>query len=145
MKTKRLWMTAIAAFFLAALIGGCKKDNYVAITGVCPIVISTDPANLATGVPLDKIITATFNEPMNPATITPESFILQGGTTLAGALTYDGNSATLSFDPTNNLTPSTTYTGTVKSSVKDLLGNSLQEDYVWTFSTGALPVGPAGY
>ena len=72
-------MTAIEALFLAALIGGCKKDDFVEIVVVCPVVISTDPANEATGVPLDKIITATFNEPMNPATITPEYFILQGG------------------------------------------------------------------
>ncbi len=135
-------MTAIAAFFLAALIGGCKKDDFVVINSVCPVVISTDPANLATGVPLDKVITATFNEPMNPATITPESFILLAGgkgttTGLAGALTYDGNSATMSFVPTTKLTINTTYTATVKSMVKDLRGNALQEDYIWTFSTGA--------
>ena len=137
-------MTAIAAFFLAAFMGGCKKDTYVAINSVCPVVLSTDPQNLATGVPLGKIITATFNEPMNPLTITPESFILQGGTTLGGALSYDGNSATMSFVPTSKLTASTNYTATIKSSVKDLLGNALQEDYVWTFTTAALPVSPAG-
>ena len=134
-------MAAIGAFFLAAIIGGCKKDDYVEIDSVCPVVISTDPADLATGVPLDKIITATFNEPMNPATITPESFILEAGAKgmagLAGALTYDGNSATMSFVPTTKLTINTTYTATVKSTVKDLRGNALQEDYVWTFSTGA--------
>jgi len=141
-KRKRLWKTAIAALFLAALIGGCKKDDFVEIVGVCPVVISTDPANEATGVPLDKIITATFNEPMNPATITPESFILQGGAKssaadLSGTLTYDGTNATMSFKPTTSLTVNTTYTATVKASVKDFKGIPLQADYVWTFSTGA--------
>src|SRR5450759_1585095 len=137
-KRKRLWKTAIAALFLAALIGGCKKDDFVEIVGVCPVVISTDPADGATSVPLDKIITATFNEPINPATITPESFILQGGAAdLSGTLTYDGTNATMSFKPTTGLTVNTTYTATVKASVKDFMGIPLQADYVWTFSTGA--------
>jgi len=141
MKTKRLWMIAIVALFLAALIGGCKKDDFVEIDGICPEVISTNPANLAIGVPLDKIITATFNEPMNPATITPESFTLQGGAKgsaaeVSGILTYDATDTTMSFMPTTKLTVSTTYTAMIISSVKDLMGNALQEDYVWTFSTG---------
>ena len=141
MKTKSLWMTAAAVFFMAAFLSGCKKDTFVATVGVCPLVVSTDPANLATGVPLNKIITATFNEPMNPVTITPTSFTLQGpakGTAseISGTLTYNALDTTMRFTPTNKLTAGT-YTATVKSSVKDLAGNSLQADYVWTFSTSA--------
>ena len=75
MKTKRLWIAGFAAFLLAAFIGGCKDEN-VEKVGVCPLVISTSPANLATGVTLDKIITVTFNQAMNPATITPAAFTL---------------------------------------------------------------------
>jgi len=134
-------MTVTAALFLVAFISGCKKDDFVVTDGVCPLVISTDPANLATGVPLDKIISATFNEPMNPMTITPESFSLQSGAkglvALEGALTYDGNTSTMSFNPTAKLTAGTTYTATIVGTVKDLTGNALQENYVWTFSTGA--------
>jgi hypothetical protein len=141
MKTKRLWKTAIAALFLAAFISGCKKDDFVEIDGICPLVISTDPANLATGVPLDMIISATFNEPMNPLTITPESFLLQSGAKgfldLSGALTYDGNSSTMSFKPSSKLTAGTTYSATIVGTVKDLMGNALQENYIWTFSTGS--------
>ena len=71
MKTRKLLITAIAAIFMATFMGGCKDEN-VEIVGLCPLVASTDPLDLATSVPLDKIITATFNEAMNPATITPE-------------------------------------------------------------------------
>jgi hypothetical protein len=142
MKTKRLWITALATLFLAAFISGCKKDNFVATNGVCPIVISTDPANLATFVPLDKILTATFNEPMDPATITPASFSLQSGAkglvALTGSLTYNGTSTTMSFKPDAKLTAGTTYKATIATTVKDLTGNALQQDYVWTFSTGAV-------
>lgn len=140
MKTKRLWITAVATIFLAAIVTNCKKDDFVANKGVCPLVISTDPVNLSTGVPLDKIITATFNEPMNPETITPASMILQssakGVQDLSGSLTYDGNTKMMSFRPNAKLLAGTTYTVTIPTTVKDLTGNALQEAYVWTFSTG---------
>ena len=123
MKTKRLWMTALATLFLIAFISGCKKDDFVAKVGVCPIVISTDPTNLATGVPLDKIITATFSEPMDPATITPESFSLQSGAkglvAFEGLLTYDGTSSTMSFKPSLKLTAGTTYSVTIAATVTE--------------------------
>jgi len=141
MKTKKLWITALATLFLAVFISGCKKDTFVVKNGVCPIVISTVPLNLATGVPLDMTITATFNEPMDPSTITPASFSLQTGAkglvALDGALTYDGNSSTMSFKPTAKLVGGTTYSATIATTVMDLDGNALQTPYVWTFSTGA--------
>jgi hypothetical protein len=145
MKTnrKRLWMASIvASLMLAALLGGCKKDEYVEIVGVCPVVESTSPANAATSVPLSQVVTATFNEEMNPSTITQESFTLTGGfkasIPVAGTLTYNNTNATLSFVPTSPLTQNTTYTGTVKSTVKDMKGNALQTNYVWTFTTGQI-------
>jgi len=134
-------LLAILAIVCIALITGCKKDDFVEIVGVCPVVESTNPSNAATGIPLNMVITATFNEEMNPATITQASFYLTGGekasVPVQGTLSYNGATATLSFVPTSPLTSNTTYTGTVKSSVKDLKGNALQTDYVWTFSTGA--------
>ena len=156
-RTKKLWTTAIIALFLAAFMGGCKDEN-VEIVGKCPVVVSTNPTDTATGVPLNQIITVTFNEEMNPATITQASFTiqgvtsvarkkmspvnrtkasftLQGATSVAGIISYAGTTA--SFIPTSPLTTNTTYTGKVTSSVKDLMGNALQTDYVWTFSTGA--------
>jgi len=142
-KSKRLWMTAIVAFLsLVVLTGGCKKDEYVEIVGVCPVVKSTNPAIAATAVPLNQIVTATFNEEMNPTTITQQSFTLTGGlksgVPVLGTLTYNNTNATLSFVPTAPLAPNTTYTGTVKSTVKDLQGNALQTNFVWTFSTGII-------
>lgn len=134
---KKLKLLAIFAIVSVVLITGCKKDEYVATVGVCPLVISTTPANAATGVPLNQIITATFNEKMNPATITQASFTVKGAAPIAGTVSYSGIIAT--FTPTNLLTPNTTYTGTIKTSAKDPMGNALQEDYVWTFTTDASP------
>jgi hypothetical protein len=139
MKMKRL-LTALA-LVLVVIIAGCKKDTFKETVGVCPLVVTTDPVNLATGVPLNKIITATFNEAMNPLTITPTSFTVEtaakGEMVVTGTVSCTG--AVVTFTPSSALTSNTTYKGTLKSTIKDLKGNALQGDYVWTFTTGALP------
>jgi Ice-binding-like/Bacterial Ig-like domain len=146
MKTKRLWTTAIAAFLLAAFIGGCKDENMETI-GVCPIVVSTNPANLATNVPVNQVITVTFNVAMNPLTITPDAFSLSdpsaGRTTgnaaaMDGTLTYDAANFAMTFTPSEKLKSNTVYTGTVATSVRDVTGNALQVAYTWTFSTAVI-------
>ena len=134
-KRNLLLTTAIAALSLTAFLGSCKKDDFVQIDGVCPLVLSTDPTAGATNVPLNKVITVTFNEIMNPATITQASLTITGATPVTGVITYSGKTAT--FTPSSPLTVNTTYTGRVTTAVKDANGNALQTDYVWTFSTGA--------
>ncbi|MBL0174332.1 MAG: Ig-like domain-containing protein [Ignavibacteria bacterium] len=100
-----------------------------------PFVISTDPANAATGVVLNKIITATFSEAMDPLTISTATFVLRSGTTpVGGVVTYAGTTAT--FVPFNNLEPNTVYTATITTGVEDLAGNPMVSNYVWTFTTG---------
>lgn len=101
-----------------------------------PTVVSTDPINNATGVALNKIIAATFSETMNPASVSITSFLLKNGTTpITGIVNYVGIIGT--FTPTSLLTASTLYTATITTVAKDLAGNSLVSDYVWTFTTGA--------
>lgn len=134
MKQKNLLLTALAAFSLAAFMDSCKKDDAVQVDGLCPVVVSTDPANGATSVALNKVISVTFNEAMNPATITQATIILQGTAPVTGTVTYSGTTAF--FTPNSPLAANTTYTGRVTTSVKDVTGNALQTDYVWTFSTG---------
>ncbi len=100
-----------------------------------PTVVSTIPANLATGVALNTSITAAFSETMDPATITASTFTLKQGTTpIPGAVTYVGTVATL--NPTSDLTASTVYTATITTSAKDAAGNALAANKVWTFTTG---------
>ena len=144
MKIKNLLATL--TILLVVLMSGCKKSEYKGTVGVCPLVVSTIPANGAAGVPLNQVVSATFNEKMNSATITKSSFILTASITVAGittktevdgAVSYSGMTAF--FTSTVLLTPNTTYTGRVKSSVRDLAGNALQTDYVWTFSTDVPP------
>lgn len=127
------FLTALA-FASVVLISGCAKDDFVEINGVCPVVVTTIPTNLATGVPLNQIISATFNDKMNPSTITSSSFFIkQGATLINGVVSYVDTTAT--FTPSANLSPNTVYTGTVTTMAKNLKGLYMQEDYVWTFTT----------
>lgn len=137
MKTKKL-LSTIAILFIA-LISGCTSDDFNEIVGVCPVVETTNPKDGAFGVPLNQIITATFNEEMNPLTINQSTFtITVAGALVAGKVTYSGKTAT--FTPTNRLAIKTLFTGTISTSVKDVDGNALQTNYVWTFTTDVNPL-----
>jgi hypothetical protein len=130
------WLFVLVAGFMWQ----CKKDDFKGETkGVCPVVVSTDPANGATNVTTSKVITATFNEAMSPVSINGTTFLLkQGATQVAGTISYSGNTA--SFTPASPLSPNTVYTGTITTGAKDPAGNALVADYVWTFNTGAIPI-----
>src|SRR4029450_8100606 len=99
-----------------------------------PTVSATVPANLATGVAIGSHITGTFSEPMDASTISTDSFTLKQGTTpVAGSVSYSGVTAT--FTPATTLAPLTTYTATINTGAKDLAGNTLAADRVWSFTT----------
>lgn len=133
MKHKLFFSTLILA--LSIFFVGCAEDDFIETVGICPIVTATDPANLETSVALNKTITITFNEEMNPSTINVDSFTIVTGTTaVAGTITYNGVVAT--FTPTLPLSSNKTYVGKITTAAKDLNGNALQEDYIWSFSTG---------
>ncbi len=103
-----------------------------------PTVSSTDPANGNTGVVLNQRVAATFSEAMDPLTITTETFtVMQGTTLVSGAVTYTGVTAT--FTPASSLSASTVYTATIATGAKDLAGNALASDKVWSFTTGIAP------
>ncbi len=131
---KKLKLLAIITIALVVFFNGCKKDDHEATVFLCPVVVSTIPVDKAVDVPLNQIITATFNEEMNPATINRESFIIQqGGTSIGGTVTYSGLTAT--FTPSSPLLPGVLYSGTIKTLAKDLIGQTLMEDYKWSFTT----------
>lgn len=116
-------------------MGGCVKDTYKEIIGKCPTVIAVNPADGSNNVPFNQVITVTFNQKMNPLTINQQSFTVRGSAPITGVITYTDSTA--SFKPSTPLSPSTTYTARITTAVKDKLGNALQADHVWSFSTGA--------
>ena len=98
-----------------------------------PAVISESPNAGTIHVCSNTVISATFNEAMNPATINTATFTMSGGVT--GAVTLDGTGRIASFTPSANLALNTTYTATITTGAQDLLGNALASNFVWTFTT----------
>src|SRR5207249_3089372 len=125
--------------------GNAQASNFVwsFTTGATPDTTAptasfTVPANAATGVAISQKIAAAFSEAMDPLTITTVTFTLRQGTTpVTGTVTYFGVTAT--FNPLSALAPNTTYTATITTGARDLAGNALASDFVWSFTTGANP------
>lgn len=105
---------------------------------IAPTVTDTTNHNGAIDVAINSKAGATFSEAMDPATINSTTFVLrQGATVVPGSLTYSGVSAV--FTPTTSLAYNTTYTGTITTGAKDLGGNALASNYVWSWTTGTAP------
>jgi hypothetical protein len=107
-----------------------------------PTVISVTPPNGAPGICPSTAVSATFSEAMNPATINVTTFTLTGpgATPIAGVVTYAASTAT--FTPSNPLALDTVYTATVTTGAKDVFGNALVSNFVWTFTTASAPCPP---
>lgn len=133
-----LRMTFILILF-TLFLPQCDKDDYAGeVEGICPEVITTDPANGATNVLTNKVITATFNETMEPSTINESTFFVKNGADMvSGKVTYSGTTAT--FTPTSLLDANTVYTATVTRRAMDPMGNYMRNDTTWSFNTGNAP------
>jgi Ice-binding-like/Bacterial Ig-like domain len=109
-----------------------------------PAVISVAPAAAAVGVCPNTVVTATFNEAMNPATVNATTMKLAGPgvTPVAGVVTLDVTGRIASFTPASDLALSTTYTATVTTGAQDLSGNGLASNFVWSFTTATLACQP---
>ena len=107
-----------------------------------PTVISTIPTNLAECVAVNKPIKVTFSEAMDCLTITQSCFTVMVGTPqisqvptfVTGTITCEGT--TVTFTPTTDLLPNTTYTVTI-SCGRSAAGTPIDHDFVWSFITVA--------
>lgn len=106
------------------------------------------PASLATAVPLNSLVSATFNKPMDfsAALFTLQASQPPSGSPLAGGFTYDPLTLTATFTPSAPLASSTTYTASL-TGAKDLAGNPVVTGTLpdpWTFTTGTVVATSSG-
>ncbi len=129
-----LILTLLTIFFWQ-----CDTDDFTGeVDGICPEVIITDPVKGATNIITNKVITATFNEPMESASIHTGTFFVMNGTNLVpGEVTYSGSTA--AFKPASLLEANTVYTATVTRGAMDPMGNFMRNDTTWSFNTGSIP------
>ena len=110
-----------------------------------PTVTLTVPAASAPSVGINQTINATFSTGMDPSTVNTGTFTLAGPgvTPVTGTVTYNATSNVATLTPTSSLASNATFTATVTTAVKDLSGNPLAANKVWTFMTGATTTGQA--
>jgi hypothetical protein len=112
----------------------------VAVDNTPPTVSTTVPDNNATGV-TSSIVTATFSEPILPASVTDNTFFISNGVdNVAGTRSVSG--AIVTFTPATTLADNTTYPWTLTTGITDLAGNALAANQTRTFTTGAVVVTP---
>lgn len=128
--SKTTWLMLL---FLSIVMWQCKKDDPQDLNK--PTVTSTTSVDDATGVVINTIPTATFSEAMDPLTINTATFTLMNGTSpVPGAVTY--SELVASFTPTEYLSQNTKYTATITTAAKNLAGSSLENNKIWSFTTG---------
>jgi hypothetical protein len=98
-------------------------------------VISTGPLDNAISVPVDTLLTVTFNQELTAIMRKSTSIILKTGQSSVDGSFYFSDSAAI-FKPSKNLTPKTVYTGKVQTAIgyhdeDDKSGNS----FYWSFTT----------
>ena len=117
------------------VVGSADAAATVDATSSGPRVLSTIPANNASGVPLNELITATFSEAMDRSTLTSATFTLsspQG----AVAGTVISTSTSVTFEPSVQLAASTSYVATITAGARSASAIALSAPHVWTFQTG---------
>lgn len=135
MKLSRLLPAALLAF--ACLGASCEKSAKDGGDETPPEVDSTTPASGATA-SVSVVLSATFSEPLDPATITENTFRLSsGGTLVPGGVAYAEGDDTATFTPTAALDAGASYTAQILSDVTDEAGNALESAYSWSFTTSS--------
>ena len=109
---------------------------------VDPDVISIVPGNGVTGVGVGVNIAVGFSEPVMG--VSSSSFTLTQGGAIAGTVTYNAQTRTAIFDPTDQLAPNAQHTVTLTSAIEDLSNNALSGAPVTsTFTTGPDTIAPS--
>ena len=112
---------------------------------IAPTVTATSPADGSAGVCLTRAVSATFSEPMDASTISTATFrVTDNGAAVAGTVSYDAPSRVATFVTTSAtvFAASRSFVVTIVSGsagVKDLAGNALAVDRVFSFTTGTQP------
>jgi hypothetical protein len=121
------------------------SDHLRPVDTTAPTVVQTAPAAGASAVAGSANVEATFSEAMSAASITSSTFALQKQGAVgpvAAAVSYDAAAKKAILNPNVNLDAGASYTATVTggaAGAKDLAGNALAVDKVWSFTVAAAP------
>jgi ice-binding like protein/Big-like domain-containing protein len=129
---------------VSGVAGAALADTYgwsfttgAVIDSTTPTVSATSPLDHAINVPVNQRVLAMFSKKMTPASLNRVTVKVTkpGGVAIMGVVTYASGAASLK--PRYALAPNTHYIATITTGAKDLAGNPMASDYVWSFDTGA--------
>lgn len=117
-----------------------------------PQVISTYPSNDSTNIPIYKQVTqikASFSKRILADSLNSSNVVIQSQTSgiISGTISYDESQKEMTFTANSNFATNDTITITLKASIVDLIGNTLDgdqdgipecspnDDYQWRFTT----------
>jgi len=112
-----------------------NESGWIAPDLTPPTVIRHAPTG--TNVPVTTNINATFSEPVNSSTLNRATIILENstGSPVAGIITYNSTTKTVTSDPVSNLDYNEAYEVTITTGVQDLAGNNMSSNLTWNFTT----------
>jgi hypothetical protein len=104
-----------------------------------PTVTATTPAAGASQVNASAAVAASFNQALDPTTLTGSTFYLAdpSGNVVAASVSYNASTFTATLTPKAALSPVTTYTATVvggASGVKNVSGVPMPGNTTWSFT-----------
>lgn len=107
-----------------------------------PVLVDGYPRPRERDVSVRPVITYTYDEPLDSASVASERFVLQpstGGPAVDGQLTYDvvGESSIVTFFPDADLEMGTSYTFDIQSGLSDISGNVIEDTRSFQFTTTA--------
>jgi subtilisin family serine protease len=129
--TKEVWVQLRNSYGQSGQVSGT-----IVLDTVAPIVVAASPVNGATDVARDGTIAASFSEGMLESAIVPAMFSVVGSSSGSHDVspTYDSATRTVTFNQELVFTSEEIVTCTVKMWVFDLAGNTMDEDYTWSFA-----------
>lgn len=146
-----------SARFLASTTFVAGVAGIPGSSAIDPAVLSASPANNATNVATGTnssvnivtgtAVTATFSQPMDPATITSSlaapqlTFTLKetNGNNVSGTVVMNASNTAATFTPSASaLSPNTSYTATLTTAAKSAGGIAMAIPIIWSFTTKAV-------
>ena len=102
-----------------------------------PAVTATNPVSGTSGVPLNPVITLTYNVPLDPATVDSTSVTVSGPTgTVTAAVSVDATGRVIRIVPGAALAPEAFYSYQTTTAIRGANGLSQRFTASWFFSTG---------
>ena len=157
------WLIALPLAALVAACGGGDSTGtgtsvllHSAVIASVPAVTQTSPTNSAANVSTSTnssgnltgtVITATFDQSMDPATIasslagTLPTFTLKEstGNNVPGTVTLNAENTVAAFTPSASaLKLNTSYTATITTKAKSAGGTAMANPVIWSFNTSAI-------